>query len=154
MITIQDNIPVVIASLSQKERALSNLKPTLDKLQFEYIPIAKEIVLHVVYIAPENPAFPRSYNLLNSVDTDRPDDTIRIFLNPSNATAPTKFPGLRSYYDLTGKGGFTFYPSYVRRGIFFKKQLPERDFVAGWLDKFSQRFPDDIQKSVNKAIAS
>ena len=153
MISVQDNIPTVLAHLTVKESALKNLKPDLDKLSIDYVPVAREIVLQTVYSAPANPDYPRTYNLLNSTDADRPDeDTIRIFLNPSQAMAATRFPGLRSYYNLVGKVGYRFYPSYVREGNFFGVRQAERDFVQGWINEFSNRFPADVKRIVSKAV--
>lgn len=98
---------------------------------------AREVVQEVVYSHPENPRYPRSGNTLAATDvqTQSEGDFVitSIFLNPSmannsftyNEAAPT---GLRSFAD----GNFDYYPSYIRRGVIFKRKTTPRDFVAGW----------------------
>jgi len=58
--------------------------------------------------------------------------------------------GLLSYYTIVGKGGPTYYPSYVRRGVFFRKKLPARDFRSAWLDIMGPIYKRDVARAIRK----
>lgn len=133
---------------------------------------AKNIVNTVVYIHNPNPLYPRSGNLMAATDVDNVKGMdgnsveTRIFLNPEKATrgfayqyrgpeGPVRPRGLFSFYylrpqGLSGQGGFTFYPSYVRRGIFFKIVMEPRDFVAGWREGLAPDYVHNVATAIRK----
>ena len=126
---------------------------------------AKATVQRVVYNTRPSPLYPRSGNLLAATDVHNiksPDANITyIFLNPEKASrkfaykyrgpsGPVDPQGLLSYYALTGQGGYRFYPSYVRRGIIFKRAMPKRDFVAGWRDDLIPIYITDMSIAMRK----
>jgi len=88
------------------------------------------------------------------VITERPDVAgIGILLDPSRGTRSFQYlyahgttpQGLLSYYNITSQGGYEFYPSYVRRGIFFKRaRRPGYDFVSAWKDHLTSPFRRDV----------
>lgn len=108
---------------------------------------AREIVRAVVYSHPENPAFPRSGNLAATADVSSimGGDSVatHIFLNPARATRAFPYGkgrtlplGLRSF----AEGRFLYYPSYVRRGTFFRKKMEPRDFILAWANHFGPEY--------------
>ena len=125
---------------------------------------AKNVVRSVVYAPKANPKYPRSGNMLAATDVmNMKDDagdavTTNIFMNPEKASRSFKYEykggvkpkGLLSYWNLTGKGGFKFYAAYVRIGVFFKRKLAERDFVAGWLKRLKPDYIKDVGKALRK----
>ncbi len=136
------------------------------KKQSSYRKQAKDIVMKVVYGHKENPLYPRSGNLaastnvLNSKAVDGADArdgavTI-IFLDPTMATRSFAYNyrggvtphGLASYWALTGQGGPEAYPSYVRKGNFFGRQVEARDFRAGWFAHFTPIHRKNIGKAI------
>ena len=155
MIRFEDNIAQVKVSINGKQAKLLNTKDFLTGKLQPYKNQARNIVDEVVYSQPENPEFPRSMNTLNSVDTDLPEkDTLRIFLNPALATAGTRFPGLQSYASMNQWHPvfLEYYPAFVRRGIFFKKEMTGRDFLAVWNDKIGEQFKKDINEMVKATV--
>lgn len=121
---------------------------------------ARNDVLEVVYSAPENPDFPRSGNMAAATDvimSSDPDSvTANVLLNPDKANEPFDYTygggiepsGLRSYYDLTSRGGKKWYPSYVMRGIFFRKTGAPRDYRLKWRETIYPMFKSIVGKAV------
>jgi hypothetical protein len=154
-IRYEHNIAEITRKIKVKQGQLQHIGRALKSLLPDYKGEAKTIVLQTVYAAPENPDFPRSMDTLESVDADMPDDnTIRIFLNPDLAVGNTKFPGLQSYAYIKGSAQdkFKYYPAFVRRGIFFRKRAPGRDFLAGWHSVFKPKFAKDVKNKIAEIV--
>jgi hypothetical protein len=121
---------------------------------------ARKDVLEVVYRSPENPKFPRSGNMAASTDvvveSDADSASSNIMLNPAKATLPfdytyggdTKPSGLMSFYNLIGRAGKPFYPSYVLAGTFFRKTGAPRDYRAKWAETLPPKFKAIVGKAV------
>jgi len=121
---------------------------------------ARSDVLEVVYSAPENPDFPRSGNMAAATDvimTSDPDSvTANVMLNPDKANEPFNYTyagnvspsGLRSFYDLTSRGGKKWYPIYVMLGIFFRKTGAPRDYRLKWRETIYPMFKSIAGKAV------
>ena len=128
---------------------------------------AKSIVQRIVYSTKVNPNYPRSGNLLAATDTTNIKDAggdataTFIFLNPDKASrsfryayrgpeGPVQPQGLLSYWTIIGRGGYRFYPSYVRRGEGFMSGVGKRDFVAGWHEDLIPIYVTDVGIAVRK----
>ena len=121
---------------------------------------ARKDVIEVVYSAPENPEFPRSGNMAAATDvilTSDPDSvTANVMLNPDKANEPFDYTygggvepsGLRSFYDLTSRGGKKWYPIYVMLGIFFRKTGAPRDYRLMWRETIPPMFKPIVGKAV------
>lgn len=127
--------------------------------QRSYQRVAEDVVLQTVYAHPAvGDVYPRSGNTLAAVSAvpvrEQDGAGMDIMLDPLKATRAFQYlyfggippKGLRSYSSLSpeGHGGFEFYPSYVRRGIFFKQNKAPRDFIAGWIKSLSGLFRQDL----------
>lgn len=153
--------------LLKLSRFQQNVNAHMKGRESNYRNRAKDIVRLVVYSYPPNPLYPRSKNLLAAVDVNTIKDlggssvSTYIFLNPNRASrdfayqyrgpaGPVQPQGLLSFWNLTGQGGFLFYPSYVRRGVFFKRKMPPRDFVATWRATMAPTYVKDVAKAIRK----
>ena len=138
---------------------------SLKRKENNYRVRAKAVVRAVVYNKKENPNYPRSGNLLAATDVHNiksPDAVVTyIFLNPDKASrsfgyayrgpeGPIEPKGLLSYWTMIGKGGYRFYPSYVRHGEGFMKRIGKRDFVAGWKVNLEPGYIKDVAIALRK----
>ncbi len=141
---------------------LARFKPKVQTAIVKGLPAmesqARKDVLEVVYSAPENPEFPRSGNMAASTDvimTSDPDSVAaNVMLNPDKANEPFDYTygnvdpsGLRSFYDLISRAGKKWYPSYVRRGIFFRKTGAPRDYRLKWQETIYPMFKYIVGKA-------
>ncbi len=150
-----------LSKFQSKAHALMKRKENIYRTR------AKSIVQRIVYNTKENPDYPRSGNLLAATDATN----IRgaggnavatfIFLNPDKASrsfryayrgpeGPVQPQGLLSYWTIIGRGGYRFYPSYVRRGEGFMSGIGKRDFVAGWHEDLIPLYIVDMRTAVRK----
>ncbi len=143
---------------------LARFKPKVQTAIVKNMPAmeaqARKDVLEVVYSAPENPEFPRSGNMAAATDvimTSDPDSvTASVLLNPDKANEPFDYTyggdvepsGLRSFYDLTSRGGKKWYPIYVMLGIFFRKTGAPRDYRLKWQETIPPMFKSVVGKAV------
>lgn len=141
----------------------SKVHSMMNRRRRSYLNRARSIVQSVVYSAPANPAFPRSGNLLAAtsvVAIRQPDgEEVKVMLDPHMATRSFSYTygggvipkGLKAYWAMRWGRGPQYYPSYVRRGIFFKKHdLAPRDYRAAWWSHFVPRFTRDVGKAIRK----
>ena len=143
---------------------LARFKPKVQTAIVKNMPAmesqARKDVIEVVYEAPENPEFPRSGNMAAATDvtmTSDPDSvTANVMLNPDKANEPFDYTygggvepsGLRSFYDLTSRGGKKWYPIYVMLGIFFRKTGAPRDYRLMWRETIPPMFKSVVGKAV------
>lgn len=158
-------VPKVMKQLLMFAQFRKRVNAKLEQQKGNYISMARRIVREVVYAAPENPLYPRSGNTEAAVNAkvirgNRINSQINVFLDPkkaANTFGYKYFPyqgqdvnpkGIFSYYYLTNQGGRAYYPSYVRRGIFFKKRGDDRDFKSVWAVDIGKKFRRDVARSV------
>ena len=154
-------VPKVMKQLLMFAQFRKRVNAKLEQQKGNYISMARRIVREVVYAAPENPLYPRSGNTEAAVNAkvirgNRINSQINVFLDPKKAANTFGYnyfgaitpKGIFSYYYLTSQGGRAYYPSYVRRGIFFKKRGDDRDFKSVWAVDIGNKFRRDVAGSV------
>lgn len=113
--------------------------------------IAKEAVRDVVYSYPENPKYPRTYALLNSVSAaSGEEDCIDVFIPLTDETAA-----------ITGKdkgkivyGQYLLPPEIKGRSpdSFWQGTLP-RNFLGVWEQAFAELAPKAFDEEVRRELA-
>ena len=167
MAMVLTGVKVLNAQLTRLGRFQQKTHSMLKRREVSYRSTARGIVQKVVYSAPVNPEYPRSGNLLAATDVlnmrDAPGgagDAVAtfIFLNPDKASRRFSYKyrggvepqGITSYWNLIGKGGLPYYPSYVIRGVSFKRKIAKRDFMAAWRETMAPMYRRDVAIALRK----
>lgn len=159
----EKNTRLVIGQLKKIPHQWESLTyKEMERRQNQYRQAARTIVDQVVYSRPESSRYPRSYNTALSVFAKavRDEDGIGmdVGLDPMKATNAFQYlyyggvrpRGLLSYHELTGGGGFRFYPSYLRRGTFFRQRQAPRDFMMGWSGYLKPIFRKHVTQALRR----
>ena len=151
MIRVESNASQVLLRMKKRRITTRNLVGSFcEQKRTKYYIHALMILNRVVYAHPTT--YNRTYALRNSLTVEhiREIDTegLYIYLDPDKVAN-----GLRSQSAL-GKaaGNFEYYPSYVKRGIFFRRRMSQRPFRLRWREEIGDRFVRDFKRHFQRRV--